>query len=65
MPKLIQTPVLSWSAPSEINAVAWGGGGDWVAAGCGRLVRVLKCVVSFEDIEKTLIMRALAGSEKR
>ncbi|KAL8281362.1 hypothetical protein RQP46_006396 [Phenoliferia psychrophenolica] len=42
MPKLIQTPVLSWSAPSEINAVAWGGGGDWVAAGCGRLVRCLK-----------------------
>ncbi|KAK4702030.1 DDB1- and CUL4-associated factor 7, partial [Phenoliferia sp. Uapishka_3] len=42
VPKLIQQPVLSWSSPSEINAVAWGGGGDWVAAGCGRLVRCLK-----------------------
>lgn len=43
-PKVIRDPVLSYSAPSEINAVAWGGGGQWVAAGCGRLVRCLKSV---------------------
>lgn len=41
-PKVIKEPVLAYTAPSEINAVAWGGGGDWVAAGCGRLVRCLR-----------------------
>ncbi|SCV73650.1 BQ2448_6080 [Microbotryum intermedium] len=41
-PKMITTPSLSYSAPGEINAVAWGGGGEWVAAGCGKTVRCLK-----------------------
>lgn len=41
-PKVISEPVLAYTAPSEINAVAWGGGGDWVAAGCGKLVRCLR-----------------------
>lgn len=43
-PKVIRDPVLAYTAPSEINSVAWGGGGDWVAAGCGKLVRCLKSV---------------------
>lgn len=41
-PKIIMDPVVSYSAPSEVNSIAWGGGGEWVAAGCGRLVRLLK-----------------------
>ena len=41
-PKPIATPSLAYSAPSEINSVAWGGGDEWVAIGCGKLVRCLK-----------------------
>ncbi|GAA6020799.1 hypothetical protein JCM11491_004656 [Sporobolomyces phaffii] len=41
-PKPISTPSLAYTAPSEINSVTWGGGGDWVAIGCGKLVRCLK-----------------------
>ncbi|GAA6019354.1 hypothetical protein JCM10207_001269 [Rhodosporidiobolus poonsookiae] len=40
-PKRIETPALAYTAPSEINALAWGGGGDWVSVGCGRVVRTL------------------------
>ncbi|KAK4051755.1 hypothetical protein OIO90_004579 [Microbotryomycetes sp. JL221] len=38
--KIVSTPSMSYSAPSEINSVAWGG--EWVAVGCGRVVRCLK-----------------------
>ncbi|GAA5854184.1 hypothetical protein JCM5353_006523 [Sporobolomyces roseus] len=41
-PKTIDRPSLSYTAPGEINNVTWGGGGDWVAIGCGKLVRCLK-----------------------
>ncbi|GAA5883906.1 hypothetical protein JCM16303_004691 [Sporobolomyces ruberrimus] len=41
-PKTISTPSLAYTAPSEINSVTWGGGGDWVAIGCGKLVRCLR-----------------------
>lgn len=41
-PKVLRDPAFSYTAPGEINAVAWGGGGEWVAAGCGRLVRCLR-----------------------
>ncbi|KAI5479454.1 WD repeat protein 68 [Pseudohyphozyma bogoriensis] len=41
-PKHITNPSVYYPAPSEINAVAWGGGGDWIAAGMGRTVRCLK-----------------------
>ncbi|BGP33653.1 hypothetical protein JCM10296v2_005457 [Rhodotorula toruloides] len=42
-PKRVSTPSLAYTAPSEINAVAWGGGGEWVTIGCGRLVRSVRC----------------------
>ncbi|GAA5930959.1 hypothetical protein JCM10213_003955 [Rhodosporidiobolus nylandii] len=32
-PKAVATAPLAYTAPSEINAVAWGGGGDWVSVG--------------------------------
>ncbi|GAA5822284.1 hypothetical protein JCM11251_006288 [Rhodosporidiobolus azoricus] len=41
-PKTIHTPALAYTAPGEVNAVAWGGGGDWVAIGGGRGVRVMR-----------------------
>ncbi|GAA5860319.1 hypothetical protein JCM1840_002861 [Sporobolomyces johnsonii] len=41
-PKSITSPALAYTAPSDINSVAWGGGGDWIAIGCGRLVRCLR-----------------------
>ncbi|GAA5916076.1 uncharacterized protein JCM6883_003075 [Sporobolomyces salmoneus] len=41
-PKTISTPSLAYTAPSEINSVTWGGGGEWVAIGCGKLVRCLR-----------------------
>ncbi|GAA5953332.1 hypothetical protein JCM21900_001819 [Sporobolomyces salmonicolor] len=41
-PKSITSPTLAYTAPSDINSVAWGGGGDWIAIGCGRLVRCLR-----------------------
>ncbi|KAK4047636.1 hypothetical protein OIV83_005294 [Microbotryomycetes sp. JL201] len=41
-PKTISAPVMAYSAPSEVNAVAWASGGDWVAAGCGKVVRCLR-----------------------
>ncbi|GAA6031307.1 hypothetical protein JCM8097_005595 [Rhodosporidiobolus ruineniae] len=41
-PKPVTQPALAYTAPSEVNAVAWGGGGDWVSVGCGRLVRTLR-----------------------
>lgn len=41
-PKPITTPALAYTAPSEVNAVAWGGGGEWISIGCGRLVRTLR-----------------------
>jgi WD repeat-containing protein 68 len=47
--KIIKDPIMAYTAPSEINAVAWsfgntshGSGHDWVAIGCGRLVRCLR-----------------------
>ncbi|BGP09659.1 hypothetical protein JCM10049v2_005532 [Rhodotorula toruloides] len=42
-PKRVSTPSLAYTAPSEINAVAWGGGGEWVTIGCGRVVRSVRC----------------------
>ncbi|KAG0659912.1 hypothetical protein C6P46_004852 [Rhodotorula mucilaginosa] len=42
-PKPITTPAMAYTAPSEVNAVAWGGGGgEWISIGCGRLVRTLR-----------------------
>ncbi|GAA5934466.1 uncharacterized protein JCM15063_004584 [Sporobolomyces koalae] len=41
-PKIVSQPSLAYTAPNEINSVAWGGGGEWVAIGCGKLVRCLK-----------------------
>ncbi|BGP41687.1 hypothetical protein JCM10449v2_005678 [Rhodotorula kratochvilovae] len=41
-PKPISHPTLAYTAPSEVNAVAWGGGGDWVTIGCGRTVRTIR-----------------------
>ncbi|GAA6054623.1 hypothetical protein JCM3770_002908 [Rhodotorula araucariae] len=41
-PKPVSHPTLAYTAPSEINAVAWGGGGDWVTIGCGRTVRTIR-----------------------
>ncbi|GAA5964944.1 hypothetical protein JCM3765_004116 [Sporobolomyces pararoseus] len=44
-PKVISNPTLAYTAPSEINSVCWGSGGassEWVAIGCGKLVRCLK-----------------------
>lgn len=43
-PKTIDTPALAYTAASEINSVAWGGGGEWVSVGCGKTVRTLRCV---------------------
>ncbi|KAM0789994.1 hypothetical protein ACM66B_005324 [Microbotryomycetes sp. NB124-2] len=40
--KTISNPAMAYSAPSEVNAVACSVGGDWVAAGCGKLVRCLR-----------------------
>ncbi|GAA5916889.1 hypothetical protein JCM6882_007446 [Rhodosporidiobolus microsporus] len=41
-PKSVHTPALAYTAPGEVNAVAWGGGGDWVAIGGGRTVRTMR-----------------------
>lgn len=42
----MDTPSWSYTAPSEINNIAWGatngGSNGWIAAGCGRLVQILK-----------------------
>ncbi|GAA5838899.1 hypothetical protein JCM9279_003892 [Rhodotorula babjevae] len=41
-PKVFSSPTLAYTAPSEVNAVAWGGGGDWIAIGCGRTARLVR-----------------------
>lgn len=40
--KPISSAALAYTAPSEVNAVAWGGAGEWLSVGCGRLIRTLR-----------------------
>lgn len=42
LPKTIGLPNGAYSAASEINAVAWGGGRDYLALGMGNTVRCVR-----------------------
>lgn len=41
--KPVSMPAVAYTAPSEVNAVAWWSAGEWISIGCGRTVRTLRC----------------------
>ncbi|GAA5879542.1 hypothetical protein JCM3774_000281 [Rhodotorula dairenensis] len=40
--KAVSSPALAYTAPSEVNSVAWWTAGEWISIGCGRTVRTLR-----------------------